>query len=341
MKNNPSRDFHYGFAVAKMLMCFEVILCHFWHQADYSFLLKPFRALTLTAVPVFALISFYLTAPSFLNVESRTIRKRMLRLCLPQFAWTLIYWIIYLAAGVIHGCDELFWQMFTGHSDAVNATMWYQIVVILISALFFLVGSHAKGKNTLAVTSAIGLAALICQYTGLNHLLFSGLRYELRYPLGRFIEMLPYASLGLVIADKNLLERLKKHPRYTAVGACLLLILSFAGIIPTPAGFDYAGLNPILRGLSILAIAHLIPFEKVSAAAKSAIRLITRYTLGIYCMHRLVEKLLNLSGAAGLLGKLHIAGDSFAFCIIVYILSYLIAAIIARIPAKLCRQLVE
>jgi len=342
MQNNPRRNYHYGFAAAKILMCFEVVLCHFWHQADYNFLLTPFRELTLTAVPVFALISFYLTAPSFQSVEPQVVRKRMLRLCWPQAAWTFIYWIVYLAAGLVQGCDEFFWQLFNGHSDAMNATMWYQIVVILISALFFGVGSLLKGKRTLTAAIIIGIASLISQYTGLNHWLFSKLRYELCYPLGRFTEMLPYASLGLILADKGILDRLKNHHRRSLIGASVVLSLTFTGIIPTPArGFDYAGLNPILRALSIVVIVHLIPFEKVSEAVKNIIRHAAKYTLGIYCMHRLVEKLLHISGAAALLQNIHIAADSFIFCLIVYIVSYLLAVLISRIPAKLCRQLVE
>lgn len=341
MQNRPSKNFHYGFAAIKMLMCFEVVLCHFWHQADYNVLLTPFRRLTLTAVPVFALISFYLTAPTFLSVAPHVVRKRMMRLCWPQFAWTLIYWIIYLAAGIVHGCDELLWQMFTGHSEVLNATMWYQIVVIMISALFFGIGILTKGKKALAVTTSIGLAALIFQYSGLNHALFSPLRPELYYPLGRFIEMLPYASLGLILSDKNILDRIKKHPRYAVACACVMIALSFIGIIPTPRGFDYPGLNPIIRAFAIIVLVDLIPFDRISMTAKNIIRRISRYTLGIYCMHRLVEKLLHLSGAASLLQRIHISGDSFAFCIVVYIVSYFIAAIIARIPAKLCRQLVE
>lgn len=341
MKNTLSKSYNYGFAVLKMWMCFEVVLCHFWHQENYSVFLHPFRTLTLTAVPVFALISFCLTAPSFFSVNCGVFRKRMVRLCLPQIVWSIIYWTVYAAAGIVSGCDEFLWQLFTGHSDALNATMWYQVVIILITVLFFAIGYPSKGKKTLAATTAIGIAALIFQYSGLNHLLFSGLRYELRYPLGRFWEMLPFASLGLILADKNIPERLKKHPLCTIVCACAMLALSFTGIIPTPGGFDYSGLNPILRAFGIISVACIIPFEKTPAIIQKIIRLITRYTLGIYCMHRLVEKLLGISGITAWLQNFNIAGNSFAFCIIIYVISYMISASIAAIPVKLCRQLVE
>ena len=276
MKNSPSRSFNYGFAVLKILMSFEVVLWHCWDQMDGNIVRAPIRSISLIAVPVFALISFYLTADSFMSATYQIVRKRMLRLCWPQAAWTVIYWLIYRSAGIVHGCDEFLWQMFTGHSAAINTTMWYQVVIIAISVLFFGIGFLIKGKKMIIATTAVGLAALIFQYGGLNHILFAGLRIELRYPIGRFAEMLPYASLGLLFADKNILERLKKHPCYVAIFACVMLIVSFSGIIPTPPGFNYTGLNPILCALAIVMIVNLIPFDKACAGVKNFIHRVSR-----------------------------------------------------------------
>ena len=56
MEKKANKPFHYGFALAKIFMCFEVVLCHFWYEQEYSILLQPFKEIGSSAVPVFALI---------------------------------------------------------------------------------------------------------------------------------------------------------------------------------------------------------------------------------------------------------------------------------------------
>lgn len=341
MEKKANKPFHYGFALAKIFMCFEVVLCHFWYEQEYSILLQPFKEIGSSAVPVFALISFCLAAPAFLNPEPGLIRRRMLRLCRPHVIWALIYWVIYWLLGCAGGLDQLVWQIFTGHSERLNPTMWFQTVMIAISALLFLAGLRLKGRKMLVFTAALGAGALLLQYTGLNHAIFWGLRYELRYPLGRLIEVLPYAPLGLILADQSILSRFRARPRAALSAACVMLAVSFIGVIPDPSGFGYGGLNLMLRATAIIMLVHLLPLNYAPDRVKRLIRWASGYTMGVYCIHRMTERLMYFSGLSRVLSWIHIAGDSFAFSVIVYVLSFGLCVLIARIPRRWCRQLVE
>lgn len=60
------KEYNYGLALLRILMCFEVILCHFYNGGGSRFLFL-FDVLKNYAVPVFMMMSFLLTAKIFLT----------------------------------------------------------------------------------------------------------------------------------------------------------------------------------------------------------------------------------------------------------------------------------
>ena len=127
------KEFNYGLALLRTLMCFEVVLCHFWTSDDSKFLI-PFSLLKGLAVPVFMFLSFFLTEHTFLNYDKMKAQKRVWRVIYPQIGWAIIYHLGYMIGEfAVKDIDinftDLFWQMFTGHSPRLNASMWFQTVL--------------------------------------------------------------------------------------------------------------------------------------------------------------------------------------------------------------------
>lgn len=347
MGREKKKNYNLGLSLLKMLMCFEVVLCHFWRTDECSLWLMPFWFLQSCAVPVFMIISFYFTQKSFFNCDKTYIKKRVWRLAWPQIGWAIIYYVVYVSVEmVLHidtvdGIGDLFWQMFTGHSRNLNASMWYQTSLIILTVLFFWV---CRGRSEQAARDNLNLyllcsVSLAIQYSEINTTILGGLPFELKYPLGRICEMIPLAVLGFVLADHGFYKKIKRYryPVWPVIAACLVIAVlcqKYAFLL-MPEGFGYCGIPNIISGFCLVTAAVLLPLKNIPEFAKTIIEFVSRYTLGIYCMHRLVATLLF-----GILERMGIQTGTFALCIVVYILCYLASWILYKIPLKLSKQLV-
>ena len=299
------------------------------------------------------LMSFYLageiffrrnTPPHSIDTDTHTgcsrESKRLWRVCYPQVAWAVIYFIILsitAAEGMKPMPTDFLWQVFTGHSDKLNATMWFQTDLIAITLLYLLLFKFQENEKAVLLTQVSFFCALVMQYTGLNSSLFGDLRFELKYPLGRFCEMLPYAALGISCAYFNVFERLKRRrlffiPLFAVISAFLLKYK----VMTEAPGFGNSDSNCIPLAFFVTAFAFLLPLENLPGCVKKALGFITRYTLGIYCMHRLVMHLISL-----FLPRQAEGTESFVLCLAAYGICFLISFLISRIPLKPFRQLVS
>ncbi len=347
IEQKSSIPFNYGLALLRMLMCFEVVLCHFW-SGDVPVVLTPFKILEQASVPVFFFLAFFFSAKIFYENDSIKIKKRFIRLLIPHIGWAFIYWFLFTIGELIISelndiwgkvrISDLFWQLLTGHSSVVNASMWFQFDLIVITLLIVLIFRFCKDMfyRKIILVSLLFIS-FVLQYTGINIWLFGSLRYELSNPLGRIFEMIPYAVLGFFCADYNVFDRLKiKRIVFIILFAlCSVFFLMYTFIKPVE-GFGYSRNNNLLVAFFLIGFAYLLPLERLPDKVCKFIRFITKYTLGIYCMHRLVALVIKY----GLI-KSGIDFDTFVLSITAYIVSFIISFIISKIPVKVIRQLVE
>lgn len=207
-------DYNIGLSILRTFMCFLVILCHFWTAnvpdtgwKGWLHFLKGY------AVPVFMLLSFFLTEKILISHDKERIIKRFQRLLVPYLCWPLIYWILYnvldwwkRGSGLGCGISELFWQFLMGHSARLNGVMWYQFDLMVLTLLFLIILYIFRRKYMLVLCICM-MAAWFFQYSGWNKRLFGGLRFELTYPLGRFSEMVPYAVSGFALAHYKMYRK--------------------------------------------------------------------------------------------------------------------------------------
>ena len=322
-----------GISLLRVLMCFGVILAHCWKHKGYdSLLFLPFKEIQTLAAPVFMLLSFYFLAERFLSPDESFLKKRMLRLLIPQIGWALIYWLVYLLLEPVP-LNELFWQILTGHSAVLNATMWFQFDLIVLTLLFFLLFSFRNEKFSTILLICISFLCLILQHSGINYRLFSDLRFELSYPLGRLVEMLPYATIGFLLKHCRMTDTLKKYRYPVLIASLLLFTLPYLMSFPSAKGFGYAGITLLYLVILSFFITELLPFEMLPETIKKGMLPLCCHTLGIYCCHRLIHALVSRF--------LGYSPSSFLYCILLYILCYLFCSLLSLIPSKTIKKLVD
>lgn len=112
------------------------------------------------------------------------------------------------------------------------------------------------------------------------------------YPLGRVIECIPYAVIGIIYSwcfHNQSLYKIK-IPVWIM---CIIFSVVSRKIIPEIPGFGYNGLYLLLSATSICLFVLNLP-----DIFKGNIRIIINWfgscTMGIYCLHLLIGKTLNI-----------------------------------------------
>lgn len=344
MKNAKTINYNrinYGFSLLKMLLAFEVVLGHFCNWKEYdTLLLWPFRELVSLAVPSFVIMSFYLMERSILSRDDDKYKSRLIRLLIPQIGWAFIYWFVYLLCSVLFGKDlphsisDLLWQLFTGHSVNLNATMWYQVDIIILTVIYYSIFKKLDDKKGFIAVILMTLFAYAMQYSGINYNLFKDLRFELKYPLGRIIEMIPYASIGFTFKYLNILEKIKKYWYIAIPVSAFLFLQGFKIAWYDMKDFGFSGICKPYLAIWIIIAAFSVPLEILPMTIKKIILQVTNYTLGIYCCHRMIDTLFD-----AFIPNLPLM--SFERCILIYIVSYLLCFAISFIPNKYIDSLVN
>ena len=213
--------------------------------------------------------------------------------------------------------------------------MWFQVDLIILTALFVLIFKFS-GEKELIIYPCI-LFALVFQYSELNYKLFNPLRYELKYPLGRFCEMIPYAAIGFLCSYHRVYDRLRENRLYYLIlfGLSSLFLFKYS-VVNSALGFVYSQNNSILLSFFVVGFAYLLPFQKLGHKVKKIIKVITRYTLGIYCMHLLLAIFLNL-----VFQKVGLNIDGFVLGLITYIVAFFISFMMTKTPVKYFNYLVN
>ena len=147
--------------------------------------------------------------------------------------------------------------------------------------------------------------------------------------MGYFAETAPIAILSLSLASINFIKSLQNYGRKAIFFSVTFLYLLFNyNIFSEIRGFGYRGIIKIIGSMLLFIIFYLVPighikFEKIIFFIKQA----SRYTQGIYWQHEIVRDYLEIKSNL-------IKNKTFAGCIIIYIISYLISFIGFKIFEK-------
>lgn len=122
----------------------------------------------------------------------------------------------------------------------------------------------------------------------------------------------------------------------------MLILLSFICIVryyPVFVGVDgygYGGFRSFFMAISIMTLFYFMPFDKLPKKVLGIIKRLTRFTMGVYGMHLLVGRLLNI-----IFTKFDIATGSLKGCVLIYMLCYFISFVLSKSQSRVIQQLIE
>ena len=332
-------NYNYGIGILRIFFCYMVISFHFYGVMNLD---NRFYFLRELAVPMFVLISFYFGYRVITSNDREKYWKRGVRLFVPYLFWGIIgyigLWIVSFFTAIPHASiRDLIMQIAFGSNDRLNAPLWFQWEIIVLTILFILLYKIFK-KYTSIVLVVLMVVCYIVQYTNINLYLYTMMPYELYNDIGRFFEVLPLASVGFIIADIKVIDKLE-NKRWLSVVFLILAIICiiFVERIPTPfITFAYAGVKHLIVATLLFLSFYLIPFEKLPDSITKIIKWLASYTMGIYFIHWMVGKVCD----ALWMSKFGVQ-KTLLETFVIFVLCLIICVIIDKIPIKYSSMLVR
>ena len=336
----PKKEPIIGVEILRFYMALMVVCAHLggtlllkWAGIFYIF--QPFH------VPTFMLLSFLLCAKYFLAPTKKLVIKRLLRILIPFVTWGILSYFLSLILWPVSFLTLLN-QLFTGYP--LNNALWYLATTLWICLLFWLIKLLTpNNKIFIIVISILSLCCIVLQYTGLNYFFFNGLPYNIKFTIGRSFEMIPYATLGIVLSlTLPYLNKLNhKSHLIMFLGSIILMsiIIVFRNYVITyrPKGFDFPGASLIVVASLLVLSAYTNPINLIkNEKFRTIIKWLTSFTLGIYCMHVVIGRFVEWLFIA-------INWETYTtlMAVTTYLICYLISFLIYLVPNKYVRQTIS
>lgn len=336
---NDIDKYNIGLCLLRILCCYEVICCHYLKSDDSGILAFgcPY------AVPIFMLLSFVLSTDKINSADKLLLRLK--RLCIPFWGWGLLYWIAYIGLSYFGlatrpTVPQLIWQEIFG--APVNPPLWFMSNQILLTVFVYFIIKICKSKKSKnIVASCMICVSLFLQYTGTASDIINSIKIEnglIATTIGRFIPMITYAMLGILVVNNNVLSHLKRNKKIlVGIFVCLIGTILYAwNVENTISGFGYEGLVSIIFSLCVVLLCYFAPTGKLPLRVRKVIVEMSKYTLGIYCIHIMVG-----ASFLSVLEKLHIEMNSIVLCCLIYLVGYLISKLIVIATASKLEILVK
>lgn len=285
------------------------------------------------------IMSFFLTDTERLSHDAPYFKHRFFRLLVPQIVWAIIYWLFYNGSHIIlhtgrkPGLSSLFYQIAFGYT--VNVTMWYQTDLIFLTALFSLFFFLCNKRTAYRCLPLFAFSAIFLIYSGLGAKMTQPLRDEMRVPLSRLIGMVSFSVIGLLLHAYQIPQRLHKKqiPVLIYAGISLLFCLSFKLFCSPPHDTGYGEISLVVNATLLFVFFFLLPLEKLPKKMLDCIGSISKCTMGIYCMHRMVRHIFRTIT--------NLEGNALLFSCLVFAASLLISAVLSQMPWKWIRNSVS
>ena len=334
-KNHSKYDI--GLGILRPFLCFLVIISHCYNPRNADGIWKDIFFKTegcYIHVKTFFIISLYFSYNTLISSNISKKIAKLERLLIPYFIWPLIYFFankliikfILVKDHQILEFKDMKYQLLLGHGF-VNP-FWFQLNLIFIFIIFALIILLFK-KSYNYILLLLGITSFLLQYNGKNFLYFDSYPEEIKFSLGRLIEMIPPSVTGFLLASFQVIIILKKY-RYRTIFVCVYIVyflVNFRIFIFIP-GFWNQGLRLYFVSICIFIIFSMFPSEKIkNERIINIIRQIANHTAGIYYIHIPVYRYTR-----EYIMFIHI--NSIKGCAIIYLISYLICFVGNKIFGK-------
>lgn len=274
------------FDLLKIILTFLVVNVHIRNvtHGKVNFL----EAYGYYAVPIFVSLSFFLMSKYFsqMKLPVSVLLPRIKRLLLPLIFWSGIGFL--LKPNLID-VKNIILQLFTG--KVVDTPLYYLIILICLTFIFWLI-TYIPSKFRTPLYLIIITAAITVEYTGINTRFFNLFADEIRKSYGQIVELIKYASLGMLFS--GLIKQNKNRIILFGLAGLTLLLLSLFKF-PQPWGYNYSGIKLFLGTIFVLSSIFLIGSVNFSAKINDLIHITGGYSFGVYLCHIIFfEKLFHV-----------------------------------------------
>jgi peptidoglycan/LPS O-acetylase OafA/YrhL len=237
------------------------------------------------AVPIFITLSFFLMSKYFsqIKLSFSIILLRIKRLIFPLIFWSLMG---FLLKPNLLNIKNVLLQLMTG--KVVNTPLYYLNVLICLTLIFWLT-TYIHPKFRMLLHVGIIITACIFEYTGINYRLFNLTIGEISKCYGQIVELIKYASLGIIFG-MIINQKEKKFILSGLIGSTLFLLTVFN--FPKAMGFNYSGIKLFLGTIFVLSSVLLIGRVNSSQKMNKIIHMFGTYSFGVYLCHIIFFELL-------------------------------------------------
>lgn len=179
-------------------LCIVVIQIHF-PLNETSLLSRYLTMVSPYAVPCFMFLSFYFMSNDIMGLNRNKIKERLLRLYIPILFWNTVYFVILNLLGVGVPIKKLIMSFMLAHGEGLCVPLWFLMAQLLDLIFIVIVFQYLPDeKARIIALGAILVLSFILLKTGIATELFESASYELKYPLQRTMQCIPYAVLGML-----------------------------------------------------------------------------------------------------------------------------------------------
>ena len=340
-----AKDHNPGLSILLAIMSFEMIVGYLWEiDINNSGVMGWIYYLSNMAIPVFMVAALVMSAGKLKSDKSNSIWENVLKIIVPLVGWAVIYWGFYkvleetLYPGYQLKIKDLILQIATGNSPYLNQVMWYYVNLLAIT-LFFMLVILIANKFHSVIFVLVMAAALVMQYMGI--VIGSNFRAEIAGCVGELTEMIPLAVVGFLLAAYGAMDKLRKWWIVTMIlSLAVIVLIRYYAVFTDITGLGYAGIKRIVLATALVLLFAAPPLEKLPEPILKVISVLTRYSLGVFCMHRLISALIHyLISHRGWMT--FIETYSFTDCVVTYVICYILALLISLIPCRWTKMMVE
>lgn len=246
-----------------------------------------FGSLWSYTVPIFMTISFFFMNKYFsqMRLSFSIVWERIKRLFLPLVFWSGVG---FLFNPKLFNIKNALLQILTG--KVVNTPLYYLDILILFTLIFWLI-TFLPQKIRTPLHFLIIIVALTLDYSGISFRFFDPMSEQVKRSYGQIVELIKYASLGILFATLN--KQNKKN-----IFLFFLTVVSFFVMVyhkfPETHGFNYSGANLFAGTIFVLSLSLLIAKLQLPPKAGKIINILGAYSFGVYLFHIIfLEKLVR------------------------------------------------
>ena len=321
------KKFYLSIQILRIFLSFHILVFHCINKKLYkSKLIKVLIKDVSIDLGIFFIISFFNSYSSFTLRDIIKIKQRFYRLLIPYIIWPNVFFVITNLTYYLYRkklCIRfifLYYQLLIG--NGIHAVFWFQFNLIILS-LFFIIIILISKKRYLFYMLLIGILLYLFLYSNyynrffpINNFLF----FSIRPIFTSYI----YSFFGFFLFPINIDDKLKIYKK-----KCLFIFFIIFNIFIYYSNLYGKNIKffiiKVLGCINIFIFFLILPLNEIkNNIIINIIKLIAKYTGGIYYLHTKVQLLLEYF-------FIKMKSKTIIVCITNYLLCYFICLIGSKI----------